>query len=305
MEPFRSHSGSQTAIFLAGCILSCFLQLVPAQENLTVVSVPEHPIQGQSILLNVKENVQEAFEQCEWTQPSGVKITFRHDTKFTSANTSQVVVHQNCSLTLKNMRPSDQGRYTVKITVLPVKQQEARGQVIYIGSIYLTLCDEQQIRINVKPTSPKVGQDVLLTPQGIPGKYDFCQWNQRTKSGVSKEFQDSGQEPNKQQDQQQKIKQGCSLHLTQLSDTDSGDYSIYVEVLPGQNSAKEKGNREEMKCYRSQAQLKVTHERNGLTSVKYSAGILAVALLGSLTWASSLSLVPLLFGVLSPFFPEC
>ncbi|KAG8143512.1 hypothetical protein E2320_000724 [Naja naja] len=241
MEPFQSHSGSQTAIFLAGCILSCFLQLVPAQTNLTVVSIPEHPIQGQSILLNIKENVQEAFEQCEWTQPSGNKIIFARDTKFTPVNTSQVVVvHQNCSLTIKNLRPSDEGRYIVKITVPPAKQQEASFRDIYIGSIFLTLCDEKQIRIHVNPQNPKVGQDVVLTPQGVPGKYKLCQWNQITKTGVSKEFQDSGQESKKQQDQTLTIKQGCSLHMTKLTQDDSGDYSVYVEVLSGQSSIKER-----------------------------------------------------------------
>ncbi|XP_026571110.1 uncharacterized protein LOC113445918 [Pseudonaja textilis] len=298
MEPFQSHSRSQTAIFLAGCILSCLLQVVSVQGNLTVASIPEHPIQGQSILLNIEENVQEEFEECEWTQPSGNKIIFVRGTKLTPVNTSQVVVvHQNCSLTIKNLRPSDQGKYTVKVTVPPTKQQGTRGSV-YIGSIFLILCDEKQIRINVRPPSPKVGQDVVLTPQGIPDNYDHCEWNQKTESGVSKQFQDSGQEPNKQQDQQR----GCSLYLTPITQGHSGEYCVYVEVYSGQQSAKEKGNREQMKCYRSRTQLKV---KSGSTSVKYSVGIIAGALLGSLTWASSLSLVPLLFGVLSLFSPEC
>ncbi|XP_026537184.1 pregnancy-specific glycoprotein 22-like isoform X2 [Notechis scutatus] len=303
MEPFQSHSRSQTAIFLAGCILSCLLQMVSAQENLTVASIPEHPIQGQSILLDVVENIQETFEECEWTQPSGNKIIFARGTKFTPVNTSQVVVvHQNCSLTIKNLRPSDQGRYTVKVTVPPTKQQTRDS--IYIGSIFLILCDEKQIRIKVQPPSPKAGQDVVMTPQGIPDTYDHCEWNQKTESGVSKEFQDSGQESNKQENQQQMIQQGCSLHLTQITQAHSGEYSVYVEVFSGQHSAKEKGNREEMKCYRSQTQLKVVSV-SGSTSVKYSVGIIAGALLGSLTWASSLSLVPLLFGMLSLFSPEC
>lgn len=126
--------------FFAGCILSCLLQLVPAQENLTVVSVPEHPIQGQSILLNAK-NMREAFEQCEWTHPSGNKIIFTPDSKLTPTNAPQVVVvHRNCSLSIKNLRSSDQGRYTVKVTFPPAKQQEAKGPEILIGSIYLTFC---------------------------------------------------------------------------------------------------------------------------------------------------------------------
>ncbi|XP_058052083.1 uncharacterized protein LOC131204638 [Ahaetulla prasina] len=301
MEPFRSQMGPQTALFLAGCILSGLLQLVAAQGNLTVASVPKHPIQGQSIILNPM-NIREGSVQCEWTQPSGNKIIFASGTKLNTANASQVVVvHQNCSLTIKNLRSSDRGMYTVRVTVPPAKQQGTEPEV-YVGFISLIFCDEIHITINT--TSPLVGQHVTLSPRGIPDTFNFCQWKQKTQSGVEKVFQNFGEvSPNKQQNQQQTIKRGCTLHLNQITVADSGNYSVYVNVSSNQNSGKGTGTRQQNTCYQSQMQLRV--RTSGSAAVKYSTGIIAGALLGSLTWTSSLSLVPLLFGVLSQSFPKC
>lgn len=105
-----------------------------------MVSVPEYPIQDQRVLLNV-QNVREGFEQCEWTQPTGRKIIFTPETKFTSPNASQIVqVYQNCSLSIKNLRSLDKGKYTVKMIFPSTKQQVTKGQEIYVGSIFVTSC---------------------------------------------------------------------------------------------------------------------------------------------------------------------
>ncbi|XP_032083792.1 uncharacterized protein LOC116515717 [Thamnophis elegans] len=302
MEPFRSHLRFQTAIFLAGCILSCMSQQGPPQENLTVVSVPEDAILGKNIILNV-QNIRDGFERCEWTAPFGAKIDFDPNSKV--ANTSQVgVVHRNCSLSITNLRSEHRGKYTIKVSFPPAKQQGTRDPDIYIGSIFLTFCE--QIRINVEPQNPRVGQDVKMTPVGLPDRRDYCEWEQKTQTGIKK-FEDSEEEPNKQKNQQPQVTQkDCSFHMTQLTLADSGTYSVYSEVYLDQNSAKEgRRTRDQMKCYRGQTQLNVQLV-SGSASVKYSAGIIAAALLGSLTWTiSSLFLLPLLFGVLSPFFPEC
>ncbi|XP_015682492.1 uncharacterized protein LOC107297644 [Protobothrops mucrosquamatus] len=302
MEPFRSHRGSQTAFLLAGCILSCLLQLVPAEGNLTVVSIPEYPIQEQRVLLNV-QNVQKEFEQCEWTQPSGKTIIFTRETKFTPANASQIVqVYENCSLSIKNLRLLDKGKYTVKITFPSTQQQDTKGREIYIGSIFVTFCDEKQLRIRIQPPVSFPGQNATLIAEGIQNKDVFCQWKQITQSG-EKDIQDIRQDSKKQTQQQKIIPDRCSLHLIRLIPDYSARFSVYVNISSDQQSTREKGTGEQVTCYRSQTEFQV--RKSGSASVKYSAGIIAGALLGSLTWTSSLSLLPLLFGVLSSFFPEC
>ncbi|XP_013920345.1 PREDICTED: uncharacterized protein LOC106547644 [Thamnophis sirtalis] len=267
-------------------------QQVPPQENLTVVSVPEEAILGKNIILNV-QNIRDGFERCEWTPPFGPKIDFDPNSKVVDA--SQVgVVHRNCSLSITNLRSEHRGKYTIKVSVPSANQQGTRGPDVYIGSIFLTFCE--QIRINVEPQNPRVGQNVKMTPVGLPDRRDYCEWEQKTQNGIKK-FEDSEEEPDKQKNQQPQVTpKDCSFHMTQLTLAHSGTYSVYSEVYLDQNSGKEgRRTKDQMKCYRGQTQLKV--QVSGSASVKYSAGIIAAALLGSLTWTtSSLSLLPLLFG---------
>ncbi|XP_070621005.1 uncharacterized protein [Erythrolamprus reginae] len=298
MEPSRNHRGSQAAILLAGCILSCLLQLVPAQENLTVGALPQLPSEGESVLLNL-ENVRAGFERCVWTLPSGGQVIFPDSQITPTVDPKMVELHRNCSLSIKRLQSSNKGRYTIQVTYPASKQPGAKGPEILFGSINLTFCDVKQIRININPQNPKVGQNAVLTPNGMPTNA-FCQWKQRTLSGKEIVFEHSEQESKKQQNPKQFVKPDCSLQLNQLTQDNSGDYSFHAEVLSDQNSAR--GNREQSKCYRSQTVLKVA--KSGSASVKYSAGIIAVALLGSLTWTSSLSFMPLLFGMLSPSFAK-
>ncbi|KAK9394397.1 hypothetical protein NXF25_014925 [Crotalus adamanteus] len=258
MEAFRSHRGSQPAFLLAGCILSCLLQLVPAEGNLTVVSIPEYPIQDQRVLLNI-QNVRKEFQQCEWTQPSGKTIIFSRETKLTPANASQIVqVYENCSLSIKNLRLLDKGKYTVKMIFPSTQQQDTKGQEIYTGSIFVTFCDEKQLRIRIQPPKSLPGQNATLIAEGIQNKDIFCQWKQITLSG-EKDIQDIRQDSKKPQTQQQKIiPDGCSLHLIRLIPDYSANYSVYVDNIPSdQQSAKEKGTGEQVTCFRSQIQFQV------------------------------------------------
>lgn len=310
MDPFRSHRGSQKGIFLAGCILSCFLQLVPAQQRLTVIPVPQNPKVDQNVLLNLR-GAPDPFLDCEWTQPSGRKITFspQEDSKSKTSkdDTEQrITVHQNCSLEIRNLRLSAEGNYTVTITTNPSKKQDSQDQTnkeSYKGSIFLNISEVNEIIVKPKPPFPHPGQNVTLIPEGFPRPILQCQWSRTIKSGEEQEIQNSKSEPRKHQNQQQKtIQQDCSLHITHLTTDDSGNYTVYIGASSDQNSKPGKGTEEEPKFYRGQVVLQVIRQseqipHSGSASLKFSTGIIAGALLGTLTWTSAFS--SLLFSMFS------
>ncbi|XP_007433263.1 uncharacterized protein LOC103064858 [Python bivittatus] len=325
MDPFRNHQGSQKAILLAGCILCCLLQLVPAQKRLTVIPKPSNPKQGENVLLVLK-GVPDQFETCEWTPPSGNKVTFppqeSSGSKTIKADAVQTItVHQNCSLDIRNLTQSATGNYMVTITADPAKKLDTKDEATqtYTGSIVLNISIVFQITIQIIPANPSVGQNITLIP-GMPQKDIVgCDWSRITKSGAKEKIYNSESESKKQQDRQKTVQEDdCSLHITQLTANDFGNYIVEIEVSSDQNPSPGKGTSVEPKFYRGQVVLQARTQDGGTAkqqpgqspgsgsaSLKYSAGIIAAALFGSLAWTSTLSLFSLLFCMFSSFFPEC
>ncbi|KAM6427834.1 uncharacterized protein PHA67_002881 [Liasis olivaceus] len=325
MDPFRNHQGSQKAIFLAGCILCCLLQLVPAQKRLTVIPKPANPKQGENVLLVLK-GVPDQFQTCEWTPPSGNKVTFSPQESSGSKtikvySVQTITVHQNCSLDIRNLTQSANGNYTVTITADPAKKPDTKGETTqtYTGSIVLNITVIIQITVRILPANPSVGQNITLIPGFSPKNIAWCVWSRIIKSGAKEKIYNSESDSKKQQNQQQKtIQEDCSLHITQLTTNDFGNYIVEMEASSDQDSSPGKGTSVEQKFYRGQVVLQARTQdggtakqqpgqtpTSGSASLKYSAGIIAGALFGSLAWTSTLSLFSLLFCMFSSFFPEC
>ncbi|XP_061452657.1 carcinoembryonic antigen-related cell adhesion molecule 19-like isoform X2 [Rhineura floridana] len=166
----------------------------------------------------------------------------------------------------------------------------------FILSCVLQLVPAQRrLSVMVEPSNPKVGQNITLTLWGSPSSFVQCQWSRETRSGGSGTIATYSPQSRDQQRQgsaysgRETVYRNCSLHITRLTQLDTGNYTVEIEEAPVQQPDQEQDT--EGKVHRASVYLQVSDKephKGGSASLSYSAGVIAGALFGSLAWAGTL-----------------
>ncbi|XP_061452656.1 pregnancy-specific glycoprotein 22-like isoform X1 [Rhineura floridana] len=309
-----SRQGSLKALLLTGFILSCVLQLVPAQRRLSVMVEPSNPKVGQNITLTLWGSPS-SFVQCQWSREtrsggSGTIATYspqsRDQQRQGSAYSGRETVYRNCSLHITRLTQLDTGNYTVEIEEAPVQQpdqeQDTEGKV-HRASVYLQVSDYIPIQVTSKPLRPSLNQEVTLTPQNVPAQFDLCRWIIQTHTNTREKVllyipRQTVQQSSPQE--RKTVREDCSLHIALLAASDTGNYTVQIEVPvnrqqePWKEIVTQKPERRDSQVYMGHIYLKPLQQsdkephKGGSASLSYSAGVIAGALFGSLAWAGTL-----------------
>uniref|UniRef100_A0A6J0V7L3 Cell adhesion molecule CEACAM10-like isoform X1 n=1 Tax=Pogona vitticeps TaxID=103695 RepID=A0A6J0V7L3_9SAUR len=316
-------------MLLAGFLLSYFLQLASTQgqPRVSVISQPPSPHEFQNVTLSL-QGAPVTIASCQWVRDtrlgrSGPILTFSPEgnpkLKNEEAYSGRETVHQNCSLHIQRVRVQDAGTYRVTLRTAHTHQQGDRDQQeekTYEASVTLQVSKSNKIDLQVHqiPKVPRPGQDVTLVTHGIPERFYFCEWSKQTDFLVYKVIKTYAPEDRQQTSQQGRevIHRNCSLQISQLKTSDVGSYHIYVEApldQQDQQPGKGTGDRggEGRQVYTGSVNLEVTEQsqtdthHSGSSSLTYSAGVMAVVLLGSFAWTDPLLTVfsVFLFSLLS------
>ncbi|XP_054854785.1 carcinoembryonic antigen-related cell adhesion molecule 19-like isoform X2 [Eublepharis macularius] len=325
MELPKGRRGSHMVMILSGIILSCVLQLGAAQRRISIILEPPKPQEGQDVTLSVQGGPQQ-LKLCEWSRDirkGGLETILEYNPNKSpqqrngTAFSGRETVRADCSLRITKLRQSDEGNYSVIIEGASTRQQppqkpDQEPDEFFEGSVYLQVSVSNQITITVlsTPQQPNEGQQVTLTPQGIPKKFELCEWFKQGAFGNLRPI--TSYKPNDQQNPQStdpgskgrlSVREDCSLHITQLTTSDSGTYIVQIQVLsdrqqqqPGQETRpQEPGVPRE---YRGQVELQVKAVsskdpqkggHNHSAGLNYSAGVIAGALLGVFAWTDTLT----------------
>ncbi|XP_034976833.2 pregnancy-specific beta-1-glycoprotein 8 [Zootoca vivipara] len=308
----NSRQGAQKVMLLAGFLLSCMLQFAPAQSQsqLSLTPEPNDPLMGKDVKLSLKGAPQQ-FTQCQWFRQSHsgrAENIFTHFGEQTQrplvkgrGHTGRETLKDKCSLYISRLTQSDKGNYTVVIQ----DQQTGRN---YSVSYYLRISNLISIILN--PQRPEPGQDLTLTPQNAPREFNFCKWVIHPSSRKEKVLEYSpggGDQQNPSQDRAT-LKSDCSLHIRQLDNSDTGNYTVEIESSlkqqqqPGQGTSPQEPEGGDYQIHKGQLYLDVLRQSahgsqkgRASASLTYSAAVVAGTLFGSLAWADAL--VPVFSGL--------
>ncbi|XP_044291281.1 uncharacterized protein LOC123026093 [Varanus komodoensis] len=313
MSPPRSQRATQTAVLLAGFLVSCALQVVTAQQRFFVVPRPQHPKWGQNVTLSLQEDqVTGQIVECSWNRASrpgspGLSLSYSRNKpqdRLANSKDKRVTLNENCSLNIAKLRFSDSGNYSVTFQTAPERQHtpdQAQGNT-YMRFYNLSIPDPRLVPVIAKPQSPKEGQEVTLTIERGPKQVFLCEWYKGTSPDTDKIFQSYTRGQKFQQNQQRgrvSVQEDCSLVLRELTTSDASSYTVRIEApLKDEQNPTETDNLEHRlnaEVYRGQVSLQVVSEstknnghKSGSASLSYSAGILTAALLGCLAWTDHL-----------------
>ncbi|XP_066494503.1 uncharacterized protein [Tiliqua scincoides] len=322
-----SGRGALKAIMLSGIFLTSILQLTQAQNQLVITKEPEYPKVGQKVIL-IPSPVSSNITMCEWFRGSTPEYSNKifaysqvGETRYTSlgnAGTGRLLIHSNCNLHIRKLRPQDAGNYTFLITQKS-GQKEQDGEKTLQAFTYLQIQTPVRIAITADPPFPKLGQNVTLTPQGNFTQNLSCHWtflpvdrpghSQRIVRQISEHEVKQNEKGNRRLII---IGDGCSLQITQLSTTDTLNYTVKITARsqepqePGQRVHGQGALEQE---YTGHISLNIEDPHAGpegsSASLSNSAGVIAGGLLGSLAWADSLmSLFSVLLGSFSSWRPN-
>nr|XP_008120721.1 PREDICTED: uncharacterized protein LOC103281275 [Anolis carolinensis] len=294
-------------MLLSGLILGCFLQLATAQQrNLLVSSEPHRPQLGQDVTLSLQGGPS-PIERCQWIQEgrTGRKSIFSFSPSPTESQASgrRHTLRSDCSLRITNLDASDEGNYSVSLSS-NLRQDTPGQEEIYEAFFYLQISSkgstQNPITVELRPRYPSSGQNVTLLPIGIPKRFHFCKWHRQTRLGRNESLLTyvSGQQQTQQQ-QGMSVGADCSLFISQVKESDAGQYSIQVEAPPQQQHRPGTGTgqqdaEEPSQIYRGQVLLEVNDQSKtdphvkghscGPLSVSFGAWIVAAAFFGSFAW---------------------
>ncbi|XP_066495143.1 pregnancy-specific glycoprotein 22-like isoform X2 [Tiliqua scincoides] len=325
-----SGRGALKAIMLSGIFLTSILQLAQAQNQLVVTKEPEYPYWGQEVFL-IPSPISSNMTMCQWFRGSTPGFLFSnlifsyslegkaHYTVLGNARTGRESIHQNCTLQIWKLTPQDTGTYTFQITQQSGEKVKD-GKKTFQASTYLHIQTPVRIAVTADPPFPKLGQNVTLTPQGNFTQYLSCQWtflpvdrprhSQRiVRQILDHEVKQTGNAL------RVKVGDGCSLRITELTTTDTQNYSVTITARsqepqqlqePQEPGQRVHSQRELEQEYTGHISLNTEDPHAGSSaSLSYSAGVIAGGLLGSLAWADSLmSLFSVLLGSFSSWRPK-
>ncbi|XP_028598076.2 pregnancy-specific beta-1-glycoprotein 8-like [Podarcis muralis] len=314
----NSRQGARKVMFLAGFLLSCMLQLVPAQfqPQLPLTPEPIDPFLGKDVKLSLR-NAPRQFAQCQWFRQSRSGRVENIFTQFGQrqpekgpGHTGRETLRDGCSLYIARLTQSDAANYTVVIQLDP-DQQTGQGQQ-FVGrnlseSYYLQISNLMSINLN--PQRPVQGQDLTLTPQNAPKQLSFCKWVIHPRGGQEKVLEYDPEDTDQQSLSQGRttLRQDCTLHIRQLDVSDTGNYTVKIESLlnqqqqPGQGTFPREPEIGDFQVHKGQIYLDVLRQSGhdpqkghgsqkgrASASLTYSAAVVAGTLLGSLAWADAL-----------------
>ncbi|XP_033014240.1 carcinoembryonic antigen-related cell adhesion molecule 3-like [Lacerta agilis] len=311
----NSRQGAQKAMLLTGFLLSCMLQLVPAQfqPQLSLTPEPHDPLVGRDVKLSL-EGAPRQFVQCQWFRQSRSGRAEQIFTHFGQSqrqpergrgHTGRETLRDGCSLYITRLTQSDTGNYTV-VMQIDQNQQTGQGQQFlgrnYSVSYYLHI--SSLISIILNPQRPVQGQDLTLTPQNAPKQFSFCHWLILSSRGNEKVLEYNPKDRDQQSSSQDRVtlRRDCSLQIRQLDISDTGNYTVRIESpldqqqQPGQGTFPQEPQEGNIQVHKGQLYIDVLRQsghdpQKGRApgSLTYSAAVVAGTVLGSLAWADALT----------------
>lgn len=121
------------------------------------------------------------------------------------------------------------------------------------------------ITIVSKPQHPKPGESVTLIVQGPPKTIEVCKWFRQTPSGTVQSILTyftgvkAAPDTGPAHSGRETVQRNCSLYITRLTVSDSGNYSLEIEAPP-EGRQFDIEEEEEGQKYKGHVYLRVGHD---------------------------------------------